>query len=175
MAWHATAMPTCPKPAAEQHPTLSWSCPLPPRYSPTRAPCSRPLTMPAFAGALPADNRSSTWRACPYRDHPGQHTAARGAPDRQHAPTPPHYPAGTAPVPPSPCTSPTKLARTPPVSPAPMPRHSRALHCPELPRAIKVHPHALPCTPPPPLPHPPPRCRRRGTRCSTSSRSATAP
>ena len=41
---------------------------------------------------------------------PARPARVRPGPDHQHTPTPPHYPVGTAPVPPSPCTSQTKHA-----------------------------------------------------------------
>ena len=42
---------------------MSWSSHVSPRTSPTRTPCSWPLTLSVIAGALRADTLSSTWRA----------------------------------------------------------------------------------------------------------------
>ena len=116
---------------------MSWSSHVSPRTSPTRTHCSWPLTLPAFAGNLSCPLLSNSLRARTVHSHPGRHARARGAPDRpRHAhanPLPPRY----APVPHSPCTSPTQARLTlpatasshsPPIrghgpSPAPSPCH----------------------------------------------------
>ena len=90
-------MSTLSKPAANKFPNMSWSCPLLPRCSPTRPPCSRPLTLPALAVALPADQASNTLHACPHQSHPGRPARARAARPPARTPHHPLHPPDTAP------------------------------------------------------------------------------
>ena len=125
------------------------------------SPCTRTPPLSALAGNMSCPLLSNSFRARTVPHHPGRHTPTRGAPDHQHTPTPPHYPAGTAPVPPSPGTSPTKLAHTPPVPPAACPHHP----LPSVPLPpIKGHPWPPHSTTPPPQLPPSTQVQQRSSR-----------
>ena len=156
--------PLVPNRHQNPEPACPGACHGPPEASHANPSHPGPLPWPQSPVLCRPDPLSSSLHACPHHGHPGRPARARGAPDRQqHAHATP-APPDTAPVPPSPCTSPTTDGRMPPLPSAPWPDPHTILSPLSLSTAIKGTPRPRASTTPPLPLSPTPRSHRRGAR-----------